>query len=79
MDLNYIKSGVKFSLVVLMLVAVSLNAQTYGVGETLRQETLDAILPICANGSGSTSLRDILDQSNDPPVRAVLINFFSSW
>ncbi len=62
----------------LLLSAASLTAQDYEVGGFLSSETLNAPMTICANGSGETTINELLSSTDEYP-RAVWIAFFASW
>lgn len=65
------------------LLVVSLNMSfalgQYSVGQTITQATRDKVVQFCANGSGSSSLGDLLNPAQGEPTRVVWLNFFESW
>jgi len=57
---------------------LSLAMGQYTVGQTITQSTRDKVVQFCANGSGSSSLGDLLVPAQGEPRRVVWLNFFAS-
>jgi len=51
----------------------------YSVGQTISQSTRDKTVLMCANGSGSSTLGNLLSPAQGEPTRVVWLNFFESW
>lgn len=73
-------NGLKHLLLMFIIsMNISITYGQYNVGETINQATRDKVVSVCTNGSGNTTLGELLTPANGQAVRVVWLNFFESW